>query len=109
MGYRFHLCEKSAEECSKAELATGRLFNFSDKFKTDYIPHLIELGRSFVQPQYQTTSRQSKGIYALDNLWDGLGTLVMDYPSKKYFFGKVTMYQNYNKVWNGEDWEPYIF
>ena len=96
-GYRFHLCEKPAEECSQAELATGRLFNFSDTFKTEYIPHLIELGRSFVQPQYQTTSRQSKGIYALDNLWDGLGTLVMDYPQKKYFFGKVTMYQNYNK------------
>ncbi len=96
-GYRFHLCEKSAEECSKADLATGRLFNFSEKFKTDYIPHLIELGRSFVQPQYQTTSHQSKGMYALDNLWDGLGTLVMDYPSKQYFFGKVTMYQNYNK------------
>jgi len=96
-GYRFQLCDKPPEECSRAELATGRLFKFSDTFKTDYIPHLIELGRSFVQPHYQTTSRQSKGMYALDNLWDGLGTLIMDNPAKKYFFGKVTMYQNYNK------------
>ena len=97
-GYRFHLCEKSPEECSRADLATGRLFNFSEKFKTDYIPHLIELGRSFVQPQYQTTSRQKKGMYALDNLWDGLGTLVLDYPNKKFMFGKVTMYLHYHQM-----------
>ena len=96
-GYRFHLCDKPPEECSRTDLATARLFNFSDKFIKEYVPHLIELGRSFVQPEYQSTSRQSKGMYALDNLWDGLGALVMDNPSKKYFFGKVTMYKNYNQ------------
>ena len=96
-GYRFHLCDTISNECGTADLATARLFDFSDKFRTEYVPHLIELGRSFVQPEYQSTSRQSKGMYALDNLWDGLGTLVMDYPSKKYFFGKVTMYSNYNQ------------
>ncbi len=95
-GYRFHLCDKKMTDCSKASLATEKLFHFSEKFKKEYIPDLIELGRSFVQPGYQTTSRLGKGMYALDNLWDGLGTLVIDYPEKQFFFGKVTMYQNYN-------------
>jgi hypothetical protein len=96
-GYRFHLCENVNEDCSSANLATEKLFHFSDKFRKEYIPDLIELGRSFVQPAYQTTGRHGKGLYALDNLWDGLGTLVIDYPSKQFFFGKVTMYPNYNQ------------
>jgi hypothetical protein len=97
-GYRFHLFESSnvLEEEGGTSLATEKLFNFSNKFKKEYLPDLIELGRSFVQPAYQSTSRSSKGIYALDNLWDGLGTLVIDYPQKQFFFGKVTMYPNYN-------------
>ncbi len=97
-GYRFHLCnqDRSREECSNLTLATEKLFNFSDKFRKEYLPDIIELGRSFVQPAYQSTSSQSKGLYALDNLWDGLGTLVIDYPTKQFFFGKVTMYPNYN-------------
>jgi hypothetical protein len=96
-GYRFQLYNKDQDGLPQANLATERLFNFSEKFRNEYIPDVIELGRSFVQPAYQSTSRQSKGLYALDNLWDGLGTLVIDYPSKAFFFGKVTMYPNYNQ------------
>lgn len=76
--------------------ATGELFNFSDEFIRDYLPYTIELGRSFVQPAYQSTRLRRKGIYALDNLWDGLGALVVINPWMKYFFGKVTMYPHYN-------------
>lgn len=76
--------------------ATGELFNFSDEFTRDYLPYTIELGRSFVQPAYQSTRLRRKGIYALDNLWDGLGALVVLNPWMKYFFGKVTMYPHYN-------------
>lgn len=99
-GYRFHICDKcNCYQDGKVKLATAKLFEFSELFQKEYLPHTIELGRSFVQPKYQSTStnRLSKGIYALDNLWDGLGTLVIDYPDKKYFFGKVTMYRNYNQ------------
>ncbi len=98
-GYRFHLFEnvETPEDGISTNLATEKLFNFSAKFKKSYLPDLIELGRSFVQPAYQSTSRISKGLYALDNLWDGLGTLVIDYPNKQFFFGKVTMYSNYNQ------------
>ena len=98
-GYRFHICEpnKCFKE-GKVRLATAKLFNFSDRFISDYLPHMIELGRSFVQPKYQSTALRRKGLYALDNLWDGLGTLVLDYPHKKYMFGKVTMYLHYHQM-----------
>jgi hypothetical protein len=57
---------------------------------------MIELGRSFVQPAYQTTNRNRKGLYALDNLWDGLGAIWMSQKDVKYFFGKVTMYTQFD-------------
>lgn len=97
-GYRFLIC--SSDSCSangEVKLATAKLFTFSEEFKRDYLPHMIELGRSFVQPMYQSTNLRRKGLYALDNLWDGLGTLVMDHPDIKYFFGKVTMYLHYHQ------------
>ncbi len=98
-GYRFYICDPG--KCIKngeVKLATAKLFNFSDEFVKNYIPHMIELGRSFVQPKYQSTALRRKGLYALDNLWDGLGTLVLDYPNKKYLFGKVTMYLHYHQL-----------
>lgn len=95
-GYRFHIVDPSMG--GEFNLSTKALFNFSDEFKQDYLPYLIELGRSFVQPRYQSSQRREKGMYALDNLWDGLGALVVLYPGVKYFFGKVTIYTQYNKV-----------
>lgn len=92
-GYRYINCD---ETVTPENLATSELFNFSNKFVKDYLPKTIELGRSFVQPNYQTTQLRSKGLYALDNLWDGLGALVLKYPDNKYFLGKVTMYGTFN-------------
>jgi hypothetical protein len=98
-GYRFHICEPgNCIRNGEVKLATAKLFNFSDEFIRDYVPYMIELGRSFVQPKYQSTSLRRKGLYALDNLWDGLGTLVLDYPNKKFMFGKVTMYLHYHQL-----------
>lgn len=97
-GYRYFICSMAKpDEEGNCNLATNRLFKFSKKFKHEYLPYLIELGRSFVQPAYQSTNRASKGIYALDNLWDGLGAIWMNNPETKYFFGKVTMYTSYNR------------
>ncbi len=90
-GYRFIICKDS----NPKNLSTEHYFDFSDKFRSDYLPHTIELGRSFVQPAYQPR-RNRKGIYALDNLWDGLGALMV-FTSSEYFFGKVTMYTSYNQ------------
>ena len=96
-GYRFHICDESyVNEDGEINLATAELFTFSTGFIKNYLPYTIELGRSFVQPAFQSTNRFGKGIYSLDNLWDGLGALVVKNPDKKYFLGKVTMYTSYN-------------
>ena len=76
-------------------LATSHMFHFSEKFLRDYMPYTVELGRSFVSPDYQNVRRNTKSIFALDNLWDGLGALTVLNPHVKYFFGKVTMYPSY--------------
>ena len=81
----------------KPLLATAHMFNFSEKFLKDYLPTTIELGRSFVTLEYQSTRAGSKGLFALDNLWDGLGALTVVMPQVKYFFGKMTMYPSYNR------------
>ena len=92
-GYRYMLCDrmKIIGE-GRVDSPTGELFRYSEKFIRDYLPYTIELGRSFVQPDYQPSKSFSKGIYSLDNLWDGLGYLCKSIPQAKYFFGKVTMY-----------------
>lgn len=91
-GYRYIMC--GGLDIKK--MATRELFDFSDKFINGYMPFTIELGRSFVQPNYQSTNIKRKSLYALDNLWDGLGALIVKYGNVKYFFGKVTMYTSYN-------------
>ncbi len=78
-------------------LATGHMFHFSDEFMRDYAPLTVELGRSFVSLEYQNVRRNTKSIFALDNLWDGLGALTVINPDCKYFFGKMTMYPSFSK------------
>lgn len=78
-------------------MSTEHYFRFNDNFREKYLPWTIELGRSFVQPLYQGTRSNPKGIYALDNLWDGLGALIVRNPDMRYFLGKVTMYGDYNR------------
>ncbi|MDD4514801.1 GNAT family N-acetyltransferase [Massilibacteroides sp.] len=96
-GYRF-LCGSDVkfDAAGKPMLATSHLFNFSERFVKDYLPYIVELGRSFVTLEYQSTRAGSKGLFVLDNLWDGLGALSVVDPTLKYYFGKVTMYNTYN-------------
>ena len=97
-GYRFILGnEIKLDENGQPQLATAHMFHFSEKFIKEYLPYTIELGRSFVSPEYQSSKAGHKAIYALDNLWDGLGALAVERPGMKYFFGKMTMYPEYNR------------
>lgn len=91
-GYRYILCGGLPIE----KLATKELFVYSEEFVNEYLPFTIELGRSFIQPNYQSMNLRRKSLYSLDNLWDGLGALMIKYSNYKYFFGKVTMYSSYN-------------
>lgn len=97
-GYRY-IYGKDAQfkEDGAPNLSSGHLFNFSDVFIEEYLPYTIELGRSFVTVGYQSSVAGSKALFAMDNLWDGLGALIVMYPDMKYFFGKVTMYPNFGE------------
>jgi hypothetical protein len=96
-GYRFIECSKAIDTIHhQAKLSTANYFKFSQQFIDEYLPYTIELGRSWVQPNFQPSVNPRKGIFALDNIWDGLGAIVINYPHIKYFFGKVTMYSHYN-------------
>jgi hypothetical protein len=96
-GYRYIICESVLDsELDEIPLSTSHYFEFSDDFVDDYLPYTIELGRSWVQPNFQPAVNPRKGLFALDNIWDGLGAIVVHHPEIRYFFGKVTMYPSYN-------------
>lgn len=98
-GYRYLLgTDVRFDEHGAPILATSHMFHFSEQFLKEYLPTTIELGRSFVTLEYQSTRTDSKGLFALDNLWDGLGALTVVMPNVKYFFGKVTMYPSYHRL-----------
>jgi hypothetical protein len=96
-GYRLYFPPKGCIKCDVTKLASSSYFRFSAKFLKKYFPHMMELGRSFVHPDYQSRSMGRKSLYALDNLWDGLGALILDNHHLKYLFGKVTMYPHFNQ------------
>ena len=95
-GYRF-ICGRDIrlDESGCPRIATSHMFEFSERFINDYLPYTIELGRSFVRLEYQSSKAGAKALFALDNLWDGLGSLTVINPEIKYLFGKVTMYPSY--------------
>lgn len=96
-GYRFlTFYDIPKEKLKDTQLATGGLFSFTDQFINEYLPLSIELGRSFVRPEYQARTAGRKAVFALDNLWDGLGALIVLNPELKYFFGKITMYEHFD-------------
>ena len=97
-GYRFIKCENLNIEGDVVQSPTADLFMYSKKFIDKYLSFTIELGRSFVQPFYQPTFNLRRGMFALDNLWDGLGALAIESPEIKYLFGKVTMYPDYDTL-----------
>lgn len=98
-GYRYILGENiRLDENGQPIIASAHLFKFSDKFIKEYLPYTIELGRSFVAPEYQSSKAGSKALFALDNLWDGIASLMVIKPEMKYFFGKMTMYPSFDKM-----------
>ena len=98
-GYRYLMgTDWELDDQGQPILATSHMFHFSEKFLRDYMPYTVELGRSFVSLEYQNVQKNTKSIFALDNLWDGLGALTVLFPNLKYFFGKMTMYPSYVRM-----------
>ena len=97
-GYRYLIgADVKLREDGQPILATSHMFYFSENFMKNYMPYTIELGRSFVTLEYQSTRQGSKGLFTLDNLWDGLGALTVLVPDVRYYFGKMTMYPSYDR------------
>lgn len=97
-GYRFiHGSNMMEREDGSIATPTAELFHYTDEFINNYLPFTIELGRAFVQPRFQPSVNMRKGLYSLDNLWDGLGAIALEIPETRYFFGKITMYPQMNR------------
>ena len=98
-GYRFLIGDwLHYDDKGQPIIATAELFHFSEKFIREVMPYCIELGRAFVTLEYQTSKAGAKGLFALDNLWDGLGALTIVYPYTKYYLGKVTIYPTFDST-----------
>ena len=98
-GYRFLFgSDATFDENGQPVLASSHQFRFSQKFINEYLPHVIELGRNFVAPEYQSSKGGAKSIFAFDNLWDGLVAIIMKHPDQRYFFGKITLYPSYDHI-----------
>lgn len=95
-GYRYLLgTDWDYDANGQPILATSHMFHFSERFIKEYAPKTVELGRSFVSLPYQSSRMGAKSLFALDNLWDGLGAITVIRPNIRYYFGKMTMYPSY--------------
>ena len=97
-GYRFILGpDVKMQEDGQPHITSSHMFRYSDRFIRDYLPHTMELGRSFVTPEYQSSKAGAKAIFALDNLWDGIAAVILQHPNIMYLLGKMTIYPTYDK------------
>lgn len=98
-GYRYIFgTDVTLREDGQPNLTSSHLYHYSDEFIQHYLPHVMELGRSFVAPEYQSSKAGAKAIFSMDNLWDGIAALIMLHPSIMYFLGKMTMYPSYDST-----------
>ena len=96
-GYRFNIFHQfKGKPLRDIPLANKSLYSISNTFANEYIPYVVELARAFIQPKYQPKLAGRKAAFSLDNIWDGLGALVVKYPFIRYFFGRLTFFSNYD-------------
>ena len=97
-GYRYLLGEDVVLRDGQPVITSAHLFHYSERFIRDYLPHTIEFGRAFVQPDYQKREMGVKALFALDNIWDGIGAIIYNHPELRWMIGKVTIYPDYNST-----------
>ena len=95
-GYRYLICSEAEIRDGQPFITSAHLFHYSERFIKDYLPYTIEFGRAFVQPMYQKREMGVKALFALDNIWDGIGAVLVSHPEVWYMIGKVTIYPDYN-------------
>ena len=97
-GYRYLLCKDAEIRNGQPFITSAHLFHYSERFIREYLPHTIEFGRAFVQPMYQKREMGVKALFALDNIWDGIGAIMHNNPDIRWMIGKVTIYPDYNQT-----------
>lgn len=88
--YRLGEAHKLMKKKGANALYTAELFDFHSSL-TPYLEQGLELGRSFVHPDYW-------GKASLDYLWQGLGAYLSHHPQVRYVFGPVSMSAHYPKA-----------
>ena len=96
-GYRYLFGHEAEIRDGQPYITSAHLFHYSDQFIREYLPNTIEFGRAFVQPMYQKREMGVKALFALDNIWDGIGAIVHNHPEIRWMIGKVTIYPDYNE------------
>ena len=97
-GYRYLMGRDAEIRNGQPYITSSFLFHYSERFIRDYLPNTIEFGRAFVQPMYQKREMGVKALFALDNIWDGIGAIMHNNPHLRWMIGKVTLYPTYNPV-----------
>lgn len=98
-GYRYILGKDvTLKEDGQPNITSSHLYRFSDSFIQKYLPHVMELGRSFVAPDYQSSKAGAKSLFTMDNLWDGIASVILNHPGTLYFLGKMTIYPSYDET-----------
>ena len=97
-GYRYLLGSEAEIRDGQPYITSAHLFHYSERFIREFLPYSVEFGRAFVQPMYQKREMGVKALFALDNIWDGIGALLYNHPEIRYLFGKVTIYPDYNST-----------
>lgn len=90
-GYRLGLTDTIAGKYGMKGLYTSTLFAYRSEF-LDHIGPAIELGRSFVCPDYQKT------FQPLMLLWRGIGRFVSARPQYRMLFGPVSVSNDYHSI-----------
>lgn len=85
--YRLGDASRIVQSKGVSGLYTNDLFTYSADIGT-YLEQGLELGRSFVHPDYW-------GKASLDYLWQGLGAYLQHNPQVRYVFGPVSMSAHY--------------
>lgn len=84
--YRLIPCRRAL--ALKKPLYTESLFELSDTFKSQYFSQAVEMGRSFIQPDYW-------GSRSLDYLWYGIAAYFLQFDDMRYFLGAISISDDY--------------
>lgn len=87
-GYRYIV----GRSCCPRHISSSHYFHLGERFVADYLPHAIELGRSFT-----VRGEGASSLFAMESLWRALGHIVSR-EEVSYLFGKVTIYPHYDGV-----------